>query len=152
MDQDPFVLDQQLCFALHAATRAVSASYRWRLAAIGLTYSQYTVMLVLWEHERVGLSELGQRLQLDSGTLSPLVRRLEQAGFVTRERGGVDERVVHVGITKAGNGLRAAAAEARDVMVEATGLDPEELVELRGTLQAVTARLRVAERAGTAPR
>lgn len=152
MEQDPFVLDQQLCFALHAATRAVSASYRWRLAAIGLTYSQYTVMLVLWEHERVGLSELGQRLQLDSGTLSPLVRRLEQAGLVTRTRDEVDERMVHVRVTKAGNGLRAAAAEARAVMVEATGYDREGLAEMRDALHQLTARLRAAEQADAAAR
>lgn len=145
MRHDEFVLNQQLCFALHAASRAVTACYRPSLDGIGLTYSQYAVMLVLWEHERLGLSAIGEQLQMDSGTLSPLVRRLEAAGFVTRERDTVDERVVHVAVTEAGSALRDAAALARARMVDATGLAPEELRAMRDALHRLTARLRAVE-------
>lgn len=114
MRHGEFVLDQQLCFALHAASRG----HGLLPAAPGrdrpdLQPSQYAVMLVLWEHERLGLSTIGEQLQMDSGTLSPLVRRLEAAGFVTRERDTVGERVVHVAVTEAGSALRDAAALAR---------------------------------------
>ena len=89
-------LDNQLCFALYAATRAMTRTYRERLGPLGLTYPQYLVLIVLWESDGVTVGQLGQRLLLDSGTLTPLVKRLETAGLVTRNRREADEREVEI--------------------------------------------------------
>jgi DNA-binding MarR family transcriptional regulator len=139
-----FVLDEQLCFALHAATRAMTSCYRPLLDGIGLTYSQYAVMLVLWEQESVTLGVLCARLQLDTGTLSPLLKRLAAEGLVTRRRRAEDERTVQLTLTQQGRQLeeRAAAIQAR--VQEATGMRPAELAELRDDLHALAARLRAA--------
>ena len=103
-------LDAQLCFLLYAATRAVTQAYVPLLAPLGLTYPQYLVMLVLWEEDGVPLGRIGERLQLDSGTLTPLIKRMEAAGLVVRERSREDERVLNVSLTEAGRRLRARAA------------------------------------------
>ena len=95
MDAD-LRLDAQLCFALYAASRATTAAYREPLAELGLTYPQYLVLLVLWEEEGLSVKEIGQRLHLDSGTLTPVLKRLEEAGFVRRRRDAQDERQVRV--------------------------------------------------------
>jgi DNA-binding MarR family transcriptional regulator len=139
-----FVLDEQLCFALHAATRAMTSCYRPLLDGIGLTYSQYAVMLVLWEQESVTLGVLCARLQLDTGTLSPLLKRLAAEGLVTRRRRAEDERTVQLTLTQQGRQLeeRAAAIQAR--VQESTGMRPAELAELRDDLHALAARLRAA--------
>ena len=102
-------VDRQLCFALYSASRAMTAAYRPILTAMNLTYPQYLVMLVLWEEDRVTVSRLGERLQLDSGTLSPLLKRLETNGFVRRERSAHDERLVDVTLTPAGRRLERKA-------------------------------------------
>ena len=99
-------LDDQICFPLYAASRAVQQRYRPLLDRIGLTYTQYLVMMVLWEEDGLSMKELGGRLYLDSGTLTPLLRRLEDAGRVRRERSTKDARVVHVHLTAAGRTLR----------------------------------------------
>ncbi len=138
---DGFVLDEQLCFALHAASRAVTGCYRPLLDQLGLTYSQYAVLLVLWEQETITLGELGRRLRLDSGTLSPLLRRLDEHGLLTRARRSEDERTVQVSITERGRQLRTGARDAQQSVVRSTGLDDAELVALRDTLQALTAHL-----------
>ena len=143
------LLDEQLCFALYTASRAITGRYRAALSATGLTYSQYLVMLVLWEHDRAAgadapgtsLKEVGERLRLDTGTLSPLVKRLEQNGLVTRTRFPADERVVHVACTQAGRDLYQRAAQAQAGVGEATGLSGAELAALRDTLTALTQRL-----------
>lgn len=137
-----FVLDQQVCFALHAASRAMTGCYRPLLEHLGLTYSQYAVMLVLWEHESITLGELCARLYLDTGTLSPLLKRMDGLGLLTRHRRVEDERTVQVILTPDGRALhdRAAAAQAR--VQEATGLSPTELAVLRDQLNALTGRLR----------
>ena len=102
-------LDQQLCFALYSATHAMTRSYKRALAAVGLTYPQYLVMLVLWEADRERISDIGERLFLDSATLTPLLKRLEKAGLVTRTRAIDDERSVIVALTGAGRALRRRA-------------------------------------------
>src|SRR5919109_1547845 len=103
-------LDQQICFSLNAASRAFGGVYRVVLKDLGLTYPQYLVMLVLWEHGDLPVKKLGERLRLDSGTLSPLLKRLETAGLVRRERSAEDERSVTIHLTLAGEDRRAAAA------------------------------------------
>ena len=138
-------LDAQLCFALQSASRAIVGSYRPGLEAIGLTYSQYTVMLVLWEHGPVTLGFLSRALHSDSGTLSPLLKRLELQGLVARRRSRDDERVLEVTPTDAALRLRDPAAAIQRRVAEATGLRPEELSDLRGELESLTARLRRAE-------
>ena len=103
-------LDDQLCFPLYAAARAMQQRYRPLLDALDLTYPQYLVMLVLWEEDGPSVSRIGDRLRLDSGTLTPLLKRLEAAGLVERRRSAADGRVVTLHLTKAGHGLRAQAA------------------------------------------
>ena len=137
-----FVLDEQLCFALHTASRAMTGCYRPLLDSIGLTYSQYAVMLVLWEHESVTLGTLCARVQLDTGTLSPLLKRLEAEGLLVRRRRAEDERTVQLTLTDRGRELRAEAAEIQARVQEVTGLRPDELAALRDDLHALAARLR----------
>ena len=115
------LLDDQLCFALYAASRAVTNRYRPLLEKLDLTYPQYLVMLVLWEGDGLMVSELGQRLRLDSGTLTPLLKRLEGAGFVSRMRAVEDERRVHIHLTAAGRRLKARAARVPGCMLAASG-------------------------------
>jgi DNA-binding MarR family transcriptional regulator len=135
---DELRLDRQVCFALYAASRAVTQLYRPVLDALGLTYPQYLVLLVLWERGPVTVKELGTALDLDSGTLSPLLKRLETAGFVARDRRQDDERCVEVRLTAAGEELRERAAGVPRKIARATGLRAAELAELRRTLVALT--------------
>lgn len=137
-DVDELRLDRQVCFALYAASRAVTQLYRPVLDALGLTYPQYLVLLVLWERGPVTVKELGAALDLDSGTLSPLLKRLSAAGLVARDRREDDERCVEVRVTAAGERLRARAAGVPRKIAKATGLRAAELAELRRTLIALT--------------
>jgi DNA-binding MarR family transcriptional regulator len=102
-------LDQQLCFALYASSLAMTKQYKPLLAPLGLTYPQYLVMLVLWEADDISVSTLGQRLSLDSGTLTPLLKRLEAAGLLSRRRASDDERRVDIFLTSTGQALKAQA-------------------------------------------
>lgn len=138
---DPLALDQQLCFPLYAASRAMIATYRPKLEALGLTYPQYLVMLVLWERGEVNVGELCAALALDSGTVSPLLKRLEAAGLVVRSRSAADERRVEVRLTDPGRELRAEACGIPAEMSEAAGLSPGELGTLRALLQRLTGAL-----------
>ncbi|ROP75557.1 DNA-binding MarR family transcriptional regulator [Frigoribacterium sp. PhB107] len=124
------LLDEQICFALYAASRALTTRYRELLEPLGITYPQYLVMLVLWEQGPTGVSGLGERLHLDSGTLSPLLRRLEGQGLVTRTRVPDDERSVRVELTADGEALRASAAGIPASICAATGLDPAAIAAL----------------------
>lgn len=135
-------LRHQVCFALYAASRAVTSKYRPMLDELGLTYPQYIAMLVLWEHDEISVKELGDILQLDSGTLSPLIKRLETAGLVTRQRNSADERSVLVSLTTAGRQLRADAAHIPAELARATGLSAAELTVMRDTLTELTDRLK----------
>ncbi|MEU8763991.1 MarR family transcriptional regulator [Streptomyces sp. NPDC048659] len=139
--EDFLRLDNQICFSLHAATRAFNGVYRGALKELGLTYPQYLVMLVLWEHGELPVKGIGERLRLDSGTLSPLLKRLEAAGHVERRRSPEDERSVTVRLTAEGVALRARALAVPRRIAAATGLELDELVGLRERLNALAARL-----------
>ncbi|MFF9060023.1 MarR family winged helix-turn-helix transcriptional regulator [Streptomyces sp. NPDC101213] len=130
-------LDEQLCFALYAAQRAVTAAYRPLLDDLGLTYPQYLVLLVLWERGETTVKELAAALRLDYGTVSPLLKRLEAAGLVRRERSARDERSVLVACTGRGEELRERAERVPGALLAATGLDAAEAVRLRGELRGL---------------
>src|SRR5829696_488862 len=143
MPDDDLDLRQQVCFALYSASRALTGLYRPLLERLGLTYPQYLVLLVLWEQtdaepRQVTVKQLGTALRLDSGTLSPLLKRLEAAGLVTRARDPHDERSVVVGLTERGERLRGEATGIPRASAAATGLAPAQLRTLRDTLQALT--------------
>lgn len=140
------LLDNQLCFKLYAASRAVMRGYKPMLDALGLTYPQYLVMLVLWEWQRQPPAQptvkaLGERLQLDSGTLTPLLKRLQQAGLVQRQRSAKDEREVHIALSEAGDRLREQVQPLRESLLCALGEDPAELAVMRESLDRLLQRL-----------
>ncbi|MFF4588924.1 MarR family winged helix-turn-helix transcriptional regulator [Streptomyces sp. NPDC001388] len=135
------LLDRQICFSLHAASRAFNGVYRVILKELGLTYPQYLVMLVLWEHGELPVKKLGEHLRLDSGTLSPLLKRLESAGLVRRERSARDERSVEIRLTDEGDALRERALEVPRRIVSATGFRLDEISELRERLDQLTGAL-----------
>ncbi|MFI9650560.1 MarR family winged helix-turn-helix transcriptional regulator [Streptomyces sp. NPDC052040] len=134
-------LDRQICFSLHAASRAFNGVYRVVLKELGLTYPQYLVMLVLWERGELGVKKLGEHLRLDSGTLSPLLKRLEAAGLVRRERSTADERSVRVRLTEDGSALRERALLVPRRIGAATGFDLAEINDLRDRLDRLTRAL-----------
>lgn len=134
-------LDRQVCFALYSASRAATAVYRPLLEDLGLTYPQYLVMLVLWESEPKGVKEVGEELGLDSGTLSPLLKRLETLGLVERRRSGEDERRVAVHLTPAGRALSSKTSGIPQRLADAAGLSADELEQLRTTLERLTEAL-----------
>ena len=136
-DDDPLALERQVCFALAVASRTVVSVYRPVLEPLGLTHPQYLVMLALWGQEPLSLSALGHQLDLDAGTLSRLVKRLEVAGLVTRDRNPDDERSLAVALTGDGRSLRERALAVPGTVVERLGMDVEELVELRERLAVV---------------
>src|SRR4051812_44588751 len=134
-------LDDQLCFALYAASRAVTARYRPMLDQLGVTYPQYLVLMLLWEEDGQTVGQLGQRLALDSGTLSPLLKRLTSAGLVTRHRRADDERSVSVRLTDAGRALEGPACAISAQMIDALALDKSEFSELKGRLRMIPDRV-----------
>ena len=136
------VLDEQLCFALYTASRAMTSCYRPMLDAMGLTYPQFLVLLVLWERGDSSVTGIGTALQLETGTLSPLLKRLETAGFITRTRQAEDERSVVVGLTDAGRALEERAATVQREVNDATGMTDDEIVALRATLRRLAGNLR----------
>ncbi|MGW1818704.1 MarR family winged helix-turn-helix transcriptional regulator [Streptomyces sp. NPDC002125] len=140
-DTELLRLDHQVCFSLQAASRAFGGVYREALKDLGLTYPQYLAMMVLWEHGPLPVKSIGELLHLDSGTLSPLLKRLESAGLVRRERSAEDERSVTVHLTDAGADLRARALPVPRAILRATGLSVEEILVLQATLGRLTASL-----------
>ncbi|MDX2819395.1 MarR family transcriptional regulator [Streptomyces sp. PA03-5A] len=142
---DHLRLENQICFSLHAASRAFGGVYRVVLKDLGLTYPQYLVMLVLWEHGALPVKKIGEHLRLDSGTLSPLLKRLEATGLVRRERSTDDERSVTVHLTDAGTALHAKALQIPRRISAATGLDLEEINDLRARVDRLTAALTAAD-------
>ena len=132
-------LSDQLCFPLYAAARAVQQRYRPLLDPLGLTYPQYLAMLVLWETDGVSIGALGERLHLDSGTLTPLVQRLEASGLVRRQRSSEDQRVVCVFLTEEGEALRKRASSIPEALLEslAPGSTDLDLKALKSTLDAL---------------
>lgn len=137
----PDLLDDRLCLALYTASRAMTARYRPELAALGLTYPQYLVMVLLWEDGAASVGQIGTRLRLESSTLSPLLKRLEAVGLVTRTRDGRDERSVTVEVTPAGRRVQERAAAIPDHMCHAVGLSAPGQAELVTELRRLASRL-----------
>ena len=134
-------LDEQLCFALYSASRLMTAAYRPLLDELGITYPQYLVLLALWEDDPSTVGPLGRRLHLDSGTLSPLIKRLETAGLVVRQRATADERRVEVALTPVGRALEERAARIPQRLLAATDARPEEIGALRDALASLVDQL-----------
>jgi DNA-binding MarR family transcriptional regulator len=138
---DWLALDRQLCFALYSASLAMTKLYKPLLEPLGLTYPQYLVMLVLWEQDGVAVNQLGERLALDSGTLTPLLKRLESAGLVQRLRDAADERRVLLQLTPAGRALKAQARRVPALVAQAAGCELSEITTLTQRLQALRQQL-----------
>ncbi|MBA5607939.1 MarR family transcriptional regulator [Duganella sp. FT3S] len=134
-------LDGQLCFALYSTSLAMSKLYRKLLRKLGLTYSQYLVMMVLWERDGLTVTEVGERLFLDSATLTPLLKRMEQADLLTRARAASDERQVIISLTPAGDALRHVAATLPADIIGATRCSLDQVVSLKNELNALRASL-----------
>ena len=141
---DPLALEAQVCFALSVAARNVVAVYRPVLEPLGLTHPQYLVMLALWQYEPVSVRRLSDLLQLDPGTLSPLLKRLESSGLVRRERDPRDERSLAVRLTDEGRALRSQAEKVPVAVVERLKMDLTELQDLQAALTRVIERTRAA--------
>ena len=133
-DQEAMKLVNQLCFPLYAAARHVTGLYTPVLKPLGLTYTQYIVFLVLWEKDGQPVGEIGERLLLDNGTLSPLLKKMEQAGYVRRERSREDERVVVITLTEAGRVLQEKAKDVPAKVADCLDLPPEKAQTLYGLL------------------
>jgi MarR family transcriptional regulator, organic hydroperoxide resistance regulator len=146
-DIDPLALENQVCFALAVAARTVISVYRPLLEPMHLTHPQYLVMLALWQSAPLSVTELGRRLELDPGTLSPLLKRLEAVGYLTRERSRDDERSLAVRLTPAGTALRAQAERIPPAIVERLAMDVGELRDLHGALTEVIGAARRAQAA-----
>jgi MarR family transcriptional regulator, organic hydroperoxide resistance regulator len=137
-----FTLDDQLCFALYTASRAMTSAYRDGLSRVGLTYTQYLVLLLLWEHNSLPVGQLGERLHLDSATLSPLLKRMAAQRLVTRRRSPRDERMVEITCTTTGHALRDRVRDVQAQVEHDTGLTGGELATMRADLRRLAARLR----------
>ncbi len=135
-------LDNQLCFALYSTSLAMTRLYKPLLEALGITYPQYLVLLVLWEQDGLSVSELGNRLFLDSGTLTPLLKRMQAAGLVTRQRALDDERRVHIALTESSNLLKTQASQIPGCILNAAQCPVPELVALTRQMQDLRERLR----------
>jgi MarR family transcriptional regulator, organic hydroperoxide resistance regulator len=134
-------LSEQVCFDLYAASRAVTNAYRPVLSKLGLTYPQFLVLIVLWDQGTCTVRELADVLRLDYGTLTPLLRRMERSGFVTRRRADTDERFVTITLTARGDELRIHATKIHCDMKEAMGVSAAQLAALQATLHELTASL-----------
>ena len=135
------LLDNQLCFALYSTSLAMTKLYKPLLDALGLTYPQYLVMLVLWEQDDVSVSDLGERLFLDSGTLTPLLKRMDAAGLLVRTRSRQDERRVQIALTAAGRKLKTPAVKVPGCVVSATHCPIPDLMALTKEIQALRRQL-----------
>ena len=138
---DNLKLENQLCFPLYAASKEIVKHYRPFLDDLNLTYTQYITMLVLWEHKRLNVKELGEKLYLDSGTLTPVLKSLEAKGFILRARSRRDERVLNVELTEEGEALRERAAKVPEQIGACVRLEPEEGKALYGLLYKLLAGL-----------
>ena len=134
-------LDNQLCFALYAATHSLTRAYRSALERSGITYTQYLVMLVLWENNNISVGKIAKRLELDSATLTPMLKRLETAGLIKRERSIDDERIVEISLTEAGNLLQNEIAQIQQCVASKTGLSIEEFKQLKDALHRLVATI-----------
>lgn len=134
-------LDKQLCFALYGAAHAFTRAYKPLLSPLGLTYPQYVVMMALWEEDDLSVKTLGEKVGLDSGTLSPLLKRLEQVGYVARRRDLADERVVFITLTETGRQLKHRALEVFQSLGSQIGCDIGEIESLRESLKRLKTQL-----------
>lgn len=134
---DLLKLDNQLCFPLYALSRKVTAIYRPLLDKIGLTYPQYLVMMLLWENQKLTIKEIGEQLMLDTGTLTPLLKRMEQKKLLSRTRSMQDERIVEIEITPTGSNLKTAAAEIPTQMVCSLNTNPNEADQFKTLLNKI---------------
>ncbi len=141
MEDELLRLDNQLCFTLYAGSRAVTKMYRPLLDRLELSYPQYLVMLVLWETDGLKVNDIGRRLQLDSGTLTPLLKRMESQGLVRRARSGEDERAVNITLTEKGRILKKKAVEVPKELLCRSGLSPEKFLSLKKTLADLIERM-----------
>lgn len=135
------LLGEQICFALYSTSLAMTKVYRKLLRELGLTYPQYLVMLVLWEHDGVSVSEIGERLYLNSATLTPLLQRIEALGLISRRRAHEDERQVIVNLSRAGRELRQKTGEVQDGVFHASGCTVAELVSIKQQLDQLRSHL-----------
>lgn len=134
-------LDNQLCFALYSANRAMTKMYKPLLDVFSITYPQYLVLLVLFEEDNITIKRLGERLYLDSGTLTPLLKRMEKAKLLLRQRSSEDERKVLISLTKEGKDLKDELVEVPLSLCKKTDINENEIVELRETLKSLMSRL-----------
>ncbi len=141
MTNEILKLDNQICFQLYATTREMTKRYRPLLEELNVTYPQYLVLLVLWETDRISVKALGKRLLLDSGTLTPMLKRMEEHGLVQRSRSKEDERVVEVVLTEQGRKAEKQAEQIPLKFVEQTNLNEEEVIQLKQTLSKMLAQL-----------
>lgn len=146
---DPLVLSNQLCFSVYSTAHAFTRLYRELLGSLDVTYTQYLVLLALWEHDGLSVKQLGERLRLDSGTLTPLLRRLEAAGYVRRSRDRDDERRLRVHLTERAAAARPEVERVRRTVFDATGFSQAELEQLRRRLEALRAALDAASERGS---
>nr|WP_301288887.1 MULTISPECIES: MarR family transcriptional regulator [Methylorubrum] len=142
--RDPLLLDNQLCYALYAAAHRMTKSYRPMLERMGLTYPQYLVLLVLWENDGITVSEIGRRLRLDSGTLTPVLKRLETSGLLNRSRRQSDEREVEIALTDQGRALRSEAITVRQSVMCQLNMSEPEIQAMRADLNALIENLSTA--------
>jgi len=142
--RDPLLLDNQLCYALYAAAHRMTKSYRPMLERMGLTYPQYLVLLVLWENDGITVSEIGRRLRLDSGTLTPVLKRLETSGLLNRSRRQSDEREVEIALTDQGRALRSEAIAVRQSVMCQLNMSEPEIQAMRADLNALIENLSTA--------
>jgi len=140
---DDLLLDNQVCFALHSTSLLMTKVYKPLLQALGLTYPQYLAMMVLWEEDGLTVGEISNRLLTDPGSLTPLLKRLEAEGLLSRTRSREDERVVVVELTDAGRALRDKAMDIPQCILGASGMDIEQLRKLQGDLLALRKNLQV---------
>lgn len=134
-------LDNQLCFSIYAASRAITRAYRPILEPLGLTYPQYLVLLILWEQDGQSVNEIGRRLYLDSGTLTPLLKRMESVGYIVRARSATDERKVEIRLGYKGEELRGHALEIPESLIETNHLDEVEVRRTKVLVDQILAKM-----------
>lgn len=141
MNDDILKLDNQICFALYASSREIIKLYKPALDKLGITYTQYVTLLSLWEQDDITVKDLGNKLYLDSGTLTPLLKKLESMNIIERLRSKEDERVVYIKLTQKGIEMKEKALEIPKQIFCSTGLSPEEAIDLRGNLKQLLSKL-----------
>lgn len=134
-------LENQICFPLYVIAKEITGLYRPFLDELDITYSQYLVMMVLWENDGLTVSHIGDKLFLDSGTLTPLLKRLEAKGFIVRKRKKEDERVVEAFLTEVGKQLQQKACEIPNKIQQKIGIEPEDLIQLKDTIQKILSKI-----------